>query len=382
MEREQLQIGEEIDWEQVRRDFPVTEQIAYLNSAGAGPVPRSVLEAAARFYRDTIEGGDARWVEWLNERERARANVARLINAEPEEIAFTTNTSSGMNLIIDALEGRGEVISCELEFPVSTITWMHRGMRVHLIKARDGELHIEDICRAMTGQTAIICLSHVQYSNGFRADLEEIGRRKGRHIFVVNASQSAGVLPIDVKRMRIDALCTTGHKWMLAGYGSGFVYLSREILEQTRARAISWMSVEDPFAMRNDEFRVRADAASRAEMGCPHFAGIFALGTAAHYILSIGPQNIERRVLALNRQLTTYLADIGWKVLSPLNNEAARSAETLVAAEDARRITVYLTRRGVAVTRKPEGIRVATHFFNNEADLARLIRALDEARRI
>lgn len=382
VEQEQIPKGDEINWDLIRRDFPVTERLAYLNSAGAGPIPRPVMEAAMRFYQETIEGGDARWNDWLAERERARASVARLINAEPDEIAFTTNTSSGMNLIVDALEGRDEIISCELEFPVSTITWMQRGMRVHLLKAQEGELQADDVCRAMRDQTAIICLSHVQYSNGFRANLEEIGQRKNDHIFVVNASQSAGVLPIDVKRMRIDALCATGHKWMLAGYGSGFVYMSRELLDQTRPRAVGWLSLEDPFTMRNDEFRVRHDMAARAEMGCPHFAGIFALGAAARYLLNTGPQNIEQRALALNDHLTASLAEAGWNVLSPLRNEAARSAETLVSAIDPKRVAAHLNHCGVAVTQKPEGIRVATHFFNNEADIARLIKALDEVRKL
>ena len=372
---------DEVDWQRVRRDFPVTERLAYLNSAGAGPVSRVSLDAAMQFYRETLETGDRRWFDWLERRERARAAIAKLINADPEEIAFTTNTSTGMNLIIDALEGRGEVVSCELEFPVSTVPWMHRGVRVHLLKARDGELSVEDISTAIASRRrGVICLSHVQYSNGFRAPLAEIGERKGEHAFVVNAAQSAGVFQIDVRRMKIDALCSTGHKWMLGGYGSGFVFLSRALLEETRARAVGWLSCEDAFAMRNDEFRVRGDAAARAEMGCPHFAGIFSIGASASYLLQLGAEQVERRALDLNRHLTEQLAGAGWRVLSPLRDEATRSAETLVAADNPARVARHLSQRGVAVTQKPEGIRVATHFFNNEEDIARLVAALDEVR--
>ncbi|HEY0079287.1 MAG TPA: aminotransferase class V-fold PLP-dependent enzyme [Pyrinomonadaceae bacterium] len=381
MLEEAFKLKDERDWRLVRADFPVTERLAYFNSAGAGPVPRVVAEAASEFYRETMEAGDARWFEWLERRERTRRRIAELINAEPEEIAFTTNTSTGMNLIVDALEGRGRVVSCELEFPVSTIPWMHRGMEVELIKAVDGELLTEDVLRAASDDASIICLSHVQYSNGFRADLEELGRNKGRHLFVVNASQSAGVLPIDVKRMHINALCSTGHKWMLAGYGSGFVYLSRRLLEETRPRVVSWMSVQDPFQMRNDDYNLRADAGARAETGCPHFAGIFALGAAAEYLLKIGTQQIEERALSINRHLTRRLQESGWEVLSPLQHEKARSAETLVATPEPRRVYRHLASRGVAVTIKPQGIRVATHFFNDETDIERLIQALEELRR-
>ncbi|MDT7778514.1 MAG: cysteine desulfurase / selenocysteine lyase [Acidobacteriota bacterium] len=369
----------EFDWRSVRAEFPITEHYAYLNSAGAGPVSRRVAGAAEQFYRETLESGDRLWEVWLARRERARADVARLINAEPDEIAFTTNTSSGMNLIVDALEDAGDVVSCELEFPVSTIPWLHRGIRVQLVKAQNGVLRAEDmLAAAARDEASIICLSHVQYSNGFRMPLEEIGANKGRNILVVNASQSAGVFPIDVKRMRIDALCATGHKWMLAGYGSGFVYLSRELLDKTRPRAVSWMSVEDPFAMRNDSYRLRTDAAARSETGCPHFAGIFALGEAARHLLEIGSERIERRALALNRQLTESLTDAGREVLSPLGEESWRSAETLVRVDDPRLAVKHLSRHRVAVTIKPEGFRAATHFFNDESDIERLVAALNE----
>jgi cysteine desulfurase / selenocysteine lyase len=371
---------EETNWEEIRRDFPVLERVTYLNSAAAGPLSRPVMEAATGYYREMMEEGDARWDEWLMRREIVRGRIAQLINAEPDEIALTTNTSSGMNIIVDALEGRGEVISSDMEFPVSTIPWLHRGMRVNVVKAIEAECRPEDVRRAMNEKTAIICLSHVQYSNGFRADLEELGRSKGNHTFVVNASQSAGAFEIDVRRMRIDALCATGHKWMLSGYGSGFVYLSHQLLDETRARSIGWMSVEQPFEMSNREFHVRRDAAARFELGCPHFAGIFALGAAAEYVTKIGIKNVEGRVLALNRYLTGRLHETGWRILSPLRDEGSRSGETLLAAMRPRRMVAHLARHDITVTEKPEGIRIATHFFNNESDIERLIAALNEIR--
>src|SRR5215207_5234747 len=380
MIQEKRTIAGGFDWARVRAEFPVTETYAYLNSAGAGPVSRRTAETAAQFYRETLESGDRLWEHWLARRERARADVARLINAEPEEIAFTTNTSSGMNLIVDALEGAGRVVSCDLEFPVTTVPWLHRGARVRMVEARGGVLRAEDVLAAAGGERSVICLSHVQYSNGLRTPVEEVGAGKGGHLLVVNAAQSAGVFPIDVKRMGIDALCSTGHKWMLAGYGSGFVYLSRELLEKTKARAVSWMSVEDPFAMRNDAYKLRADAAARSETGCPHFAGIFALGESARRLLELGVENVERRALALNRRLTESLKAAGHEVLSPLGDERFRSAETLVRAADPPRAVRHLAARRVAVTIKPEGFRAATHYFNDDSDITRLVAALDEMR--
>jgi cysteine desulfurase/selenocysteine lyase len=368
------------DWAAIRRQFPVTDRVAYLNSAAAGPVSVAAADAAADYYRKMMNEGDVHWNRWLAEREAIRARIAQFINAEPDEIAFTTNTSSGMNVIVDALEERGEVISSELEFPVTTLPWMHRRIPVRLSRAIDGEVRLADLHQAMTHQTGVIALSHVQFSNGFRIDLEELGKAKGDHILVINASQSAGAFEIDVKRMGIDALCATGHKWMLAGYGSGFVYLSRDLLQQSSSRSLGWLSVEDPFSMKNDELRPRHDAAARIELGCPHFAGIFALGAALKLIEEIGIRNIQERVLELNRVLTTGLSEAGWKVLSPLENEASRSAETLIEVEKPAETVRALLRGGVVVTEKPEGIRAATHFFNDESDIERLLTGLNEIR--
>ncbi len=365
-----------INWNDIRRQFPVTQDSTYLNTAAAGPLPRATSDAASDYYRLMMNDGDIHWDEWLAKREQVRNKVATFINAEPDEVALTTNTSNGMNVIIDALENHGEVISCDLEFPVSTLPWMNRRIPIHLVKAVEGQVQTQDIRDAMNVRTGVICLSHVQFSNGFRSDLEELGNAKGGHAFVVNAAQSAGAFAIDVKRMKIDALCATGHKWMLSGYGSGFIYLSRKLLARSTPHAIGWLSLQDPFTMRNDEAHLRHDAAARAELGCPHYAGIFALGASVNLIANIGIENVEARALELNRYLTNGLIESGWEVLSPISDDRTRSAQTLVAASDAGHLVSRLAGQKIIVTEKPEGIRVATDFFNNEADIDRLLEAL------
>ena len=365
-----------MNWPSIRKQFPVTNNSVYLNTAAAGPLAESTARAGVEYYEKMMNDGDLHWDDWLERREAIRAEVARFINAEPDEIGFTTNTSSGMNVIIDALEKHGEVVSCDLEFPVTTIPWMHRRIPVHLVKSVEGVVDPDHLRSAMNTRTGIISMSYVQFSNGFRSNLEEIASIKGRHALVVNASQAAGVFEIDVKRMKIDALCTTGHKWMRSGYGSGFVYLSRELQAASHPRAIGWLSVQDPYAMRNNEVHLRHALSARSEPGCLHFAGIFALGASVELMQSIGPANIEARSLELNRRLTTRLSEAGWRVLSPLKEEQYRSAETLVAAENPAELVKKLATKKVYVTEKPEGFRVSTDFFNNEDDIERLIKAL------
>src|SRR5687768_4138431 len=157
-----------INWDEIRKQFPVTDHSTYLNTAAAGPLALTTQEAATRYYNLMTADGDIHWDDWLGQREQVRKKVAAFINAEPDEVALTTNTSSGMNVIVDALETRGEVISNELEFPVSTLPWMNRRIPVHLAKSVDGMIEIDDLRRAMNSQTGTISISHVQFSNGFR----------------------------------------------------------------------------------------------------------------------------------------------------------------------------------------------------------------------
>ncbi|HKR22835.1 MAG TPA: aminotransferase class V-fold PLP-dependent enzyme, partial [Pyrinomonadaceae bacterium] len=124
----------------------------------------------------------------------------------------------------------------------------------------------------------------------------------------------------------------------------------------------------------------RRDVSARTELGCPHFAGVFALGASVELMQSIGIKNIESRALELNRYLTDCLNDAGWRVLSPLGEEVFRSAETLVATETPAGVVAALAERKIFVTEKPEGIRVATDFFNNEDDINKLIEGLHACR--
>ena len=364
------------NWASVRARFPVFNNSTYLNTAAAGPLADSTAKAAVHYYEQMMNDGDVHWDHWLAQREEVRARVAAFINAEPDEIGLTTNTSSGINLIVDALENHGEVISCDLEFPVTTIPWMHRRIPVHFVKSVNGVVHPEDLRAAMTTRTGIISMSYVQYSNGFRSDLAELSSIKGAHALVINASQAAGVFEIDVKRMKIDALCSTGHKWMLSGYGAGFVYISKELQAASRPRTIGWLSVQDPYGGANNEVHLRQDVSARAELGCPNFAGIFALGASIEMMQSIGMHHIQARALELNRRLTARLQESGWNVLSPLGGEKYRSAETLVAAENPAKVVRELAEQKIYVTEKPEGFRVSTDFFNHDDDVEKLIEEL------
>jgi selenocysteine lyase/cysteine desulfurase len=360
-------------WDDVRRDFPVLERFAYLNTAAIGPTPRVVREAVDAFQRSLEEGGDRDWKQWMDRREEVRAKIAAFVGAAYEEIAFVPNTSAGINLIVDMIGGAGAVLSSELEFPTVTLPWQHRGIAVHLLPAADGIVRLESFERTGAPRAATIALSHVQFSNGGRIDLPAFGLIKTNRFLVISGSQSVGAFPLEVRDWGIDAMACAGHKWMCAGFGAGFVYIGQALLDRFPPRQMGWMSVKHPFAFDNRGLDLLPTNA-RHEMGCPSFTGIIALGAAVDYLAKVGREAIANRVLELNMYLTSRLSMAQFEVLSP--PDPHRSGATLCAIPDPPQAAAFLRERGVIVTPKPEGVRIATHFFNNEEDIDRCVGAL------
>jgi cysteine desulfurase/selenocysteine lyase len=362
-------------WDEVRKDFPALQRRVYLNAAATGLPPPTVRPAVDRFHRELEEGGDVHWDAWMERREQVRARVATLIGAEAEEIAFAPNTSTGMNLVADLVAADGPVLTDELEFPAVTLPWIHRGVAVHFMPAVEGILRLESYMKPYAPRAATIAISHIQFSNGCRQDLDAFGLIKDDRHLVVSASQSAGAFPIDVRRSRIDGLASAGHKWLGAGYGAGFVFIRGGLLLERPPRAIGWMSVERPFEFDNRQFTV-LPGNRRTEVGCPAFAAIFALGAAVDYALALGVEAIEARVLGLSTYLTDALERKGVPVLSP--DGPHRSAETLCEVRDPPRAAAFLRERGIEVTTKPEGLRVSTHYYNSEQDVDTCVSAIAE----
>jgi len=360
-------------WDEIRADFPGLQGQAYLNAAATSVTPRPVREAAEQYLRQLEAGGDSYHGKWMLQREVVRAKVAAFVGARPEEIAFVPNTSAGLNLAIDLLEAAGPVLASEIEFPALTLPWIHRGVQVRFVKPRGGVVEVEAFAEDVAPRAATIVLSHVQFTNGCRQDLGAFGMAKGSRHLVVVGSQSIGAFPVNVRRSHVDAFATSGHKWLCAGHGAGFCYVSKELVDLHPPRAVGWMSGEDPWAFDNRHMKVLPTAA-RVESGTPSFAPIFALGAAIDYLVQIGTEEIAERVLALSLYLASRLHKERFEILSP--GGAHQSGQTMVLVADSRRARQYLATVGVHVSAMPTGVRVSTHFYNNEEDVDRCVQAL------
>ena len=339
-------------------------------------MPKPVHKQVLRYYDELAGFSDFSWNRWIARREQVRRKVAGFIGAKPEEIAFTTSTSHGMNLIAELLSDQGGVLTNALEFPATTVPWVYRRAKIQFMKPVRGVISKDRIKRRLNSKVKTILTSFVQFQNGFRQDLEGIGKIKGNRFFVVNATQGFGYLPIDVKHAKIDFLATNSYKWLMAGYGGGILYVREKWLKLFQPKSAGWRSVLHPEQFNNRHAVLKKDA-SRYEFGCPSFPHIFAIGAALDYFSEIGLGTIERRITELTDFLIAGLNRLGLHILSPLDPKF-RSGIVVFSVKNAQKLTYQLLAKRIYVSPRGGGIRVAPHFYNTESEVAHFLKVLKE----
>lgn len=357
------------NWTTVRKEFPVCKRYIYLNPAGGSPVSKSAAKEGKRFYDEMLEFGDTYWETWLERTENVRQELAKYINADREEIGFTTNTSHGMNMVAHFLKNKGEVLTMRDEFPSTTFPWLNQKVVVHFVEPAKNGYPIAEIEKALTPDIKILVTSYVQYRTGYRQDLEELGEfcRQKNLVFVVNATQALPVFPVDVKKMNIDFLVFTGLKWATAGYGIAGLYINKKWIDKENFPFAGWRSDVNPGKMDNLKMELKPEA-SVIEAGCPHFPNIFALGGALSLFNRIGKENVANRVLFLNRLLEEKLLEIGVKVISQKENKN-RSGIIIAKIKNPKIVVEELMKKNIIVSARGEGIRISASIFNNEDDI-------------
>jgi cysteine desulfurase / selenocysteine lyase len=379
------------DWDELREDFPVTKRYTYLANAAITPIPIPVYNEVSKYYYDILNHGRTLWDEWEAKVEQTRDLFAKFIGAyNKEEIAFTHSTSEGMNIIAHMLSDKGIVISNELEFPSSNLPWLNKDKgNIMFVKARDeNKVLIEDIGKMLkqnSEKAKTVVTSHVQYSTGYRQDLEALGEitTKNGLYFVVNCTQSLGALQFNVKDFGIDFMVSNGHKWMLSSFGVGALYIKKKYLRDAKNFRPEFFSQSGQNRRERYENNMKmnmSNSARRFELGTPHFPNITALNAAVRYISKIGITDIERRILKLSDYLIDCLVDMKLEILSPIEERKHRSGIILFKARKKKplEIVTELGKRRIIVSQRGVGIRVSTHFYNNEQDVDRLMIGLKE----
>jgi selenocysteine lyase/cysteine desulfurase len=286
------------------------------------------------------------------------------------------------------------VISNKLEFPSSNLPWLNQDSEnIKLVLSDESNrILIEDIEKMIdkiddrnNKKVKTIITSHVQFSTGFRQNLKELGKmthRRGLHL-VVNATQSLGALSFNARDFNVDFMVSNGHKWMISSFGIGGIYIRRKYLRNKEYFNPSFYSQSGQKQMQNFDNNsklIMSTTARRFEIGTPHFQNIVALNAAIKYMLKIGTKEIEKRILALTDYLIDRLLNIDARILSPIENKNERSGIIIFKPSNLKPIKVVAEleeKNQIVVSARGKGIRVSPHFYNNEADIDKLILALE-----
>ena len=293
-----------MDWDALRRrEFPVAERWAYFDHAAVAPLPRRSAEALREWADDQERNGVIHWPDWGRKVEQARADVARLINAEVDEIAFIPNTTHGIGLIAEGypwLPGDSVVTAAEEYpsnlYPVDEPGRPRRDAPDGADPPRRPDLGRRPGRRDRRLDHGVLTISHVEFASGFRNDLDELAglcRERGVALFV-DAIQGLGPLTIDVKRTPIDFLAADGHKWLLGPEGAGLLYIRRDWIDRLRPIGVGWKSVTGSYNDPAAGFTLKPDA-SRWEGGTFAMAPLQAFARSLSLFLELGPEVVSRR---------------------------------------------------------------------------------------
>jgi len=363
------------DWNKIRRDFPVTKNMVYFQSAAMSPIPTPVFEALVENYRQIHQEGDIRWTENIKGYRKLCGDIASLMNAEADDVCFVENTSTAMSLLALSIKKNVDmpfnVVSTEDEFPASIIGFEYLGIPMRYVRPVDSRYPPESIIEQTDDETAAVVTSYVQYATGFRQDLQALGEalRKKGILFIVNATQAFPYYPLDVRAMHIDALTCSLHKWGLTGHVGSLFYTSPAFRERFPAPWIGWLSVDCGDALvhtaKNAPFRVH-DSARRYEVGSQNLQTVLAFQAALDYLQSIGFENIRNRIAELTDYLLEGLKKSAAEIVSPTDRPEERSpiVSFSLGAEN-RDYVRKLARESIMVSLRDGNIRVAVNIFNN-----------------
>jgi len=372
------------DWAALRQEFPTLARWNYLDIARKTIPPRCQERALQEYVRDVYENaGTGAWSAMSIA--ETRAVMARLLGAKPSEIAFTKNTTEGLNIAAHGfdLKPGDNIVLTNLEHMANVWVWRHweaKGVEIRFAAHRGGRLPLDAFLEKMDGRTRVVSTAYVTYGNGYRVNLPELGRVcRGRGIrLVVDGVQAAGILAAPLNELGADIIAVGGHKGLFGLTGSGLVYCREELLDQLRTPFVRQPVAAGPAPVRahvNSQFDY-VRTAHRFEGGNPNFLGVHVLRRGAEFIESIGLEHIEGRVRDLTGTCLRLLKSAGLKTLTPESWEERAQIVNVLAPDAAQLMERLREQHRIVVNVKDNALRLSMSFFNNEEDLDRAIHAI------
>jgi len=375
----------------VAEEFDHLRDVVFLNASLVIIPPKSVQDVYFGFTKNYIENFAEDLIPKAWEMvEETRKKIAKLIGAKPSEIAFVKNTTEGIGIIANGypLEKGDNIVLADQEHTANLYAWINlqqKGIELRVVRSNENKVLIEDILEKIDENTKIITTSAVQYSTGYRTDLEKLGSicKEQNIIFVVDGIQSMGKLDVDVKKCNIAYLACGGNKGLLGMLGAGFVFCDEKIVQKIIPPYACYQSVENyvkPPALITDYSKIdwRKDS-RRLESGNLNYAGIAAIGAGVELINKIGVKEIESHILNLEDKLIEGLKDMPFQLRSPVEKEY-RSGLLCVyyPREIEAEINNILKKYRIYVTLRGGYIRISLHLYNTEEDVNIMLKAFSE----
>jgi selenocysteine lyase/cysteine desulfurase len=362
-----------LDAKAVRARFPIFERLTYVNSCSQGALSDSVRQSYEDYLRDWDEEG-APWDYWVERSEAAGATFARLINADPDEIAVTTSNSAGVASLASGLRfaARSKVVLTDIEFPTIGQIWHAqeaRGARVTHVRPDELEAAVDD-------DTLIVSTTHVSYRTGEMVDVPEVARiaHERGALVLLDAYQTVGSLPVDVKELDVDFLAAGVLKYLLGSAGLAFFYCRRELWERAWPTATGWFADEDIFAMDIYDYSP-SPTARRFQSGTPPVPSIYAGIAGIELMQEIGIAETRQHVNALNERLIAGVDELGGTLTTPREVER-RGALICIKSTDVNALVAALDERGIVTSERDGNLRVSAHAYNTEEDIDTVLDAL------
>ncbi|WP_265108674.1 aminotransferase class V-fold PLP-dependent enzyme [Halosolutus halophilus] len=371
-----------MDPTELREAIPALDDGIYCNWGAGGPSPRRVVEAAESAlehheYASPTETG--MYPAAFDFYEEARAVVADLLGAAPAEIALTESTTDGINRVAGAIDWDEDdvVVRTDLEHPAGVLPWQRlereHGVEVRVLETDRGTVDLDDV-KAAADDATLLCVSSLTWTHGTRlpiAEIVDVAHDAGAMV-LVDAVQGPGQIPVDVGEWNADFVAASGHKWLLAPFGSGFCYVDEDVAADLTPAAIGYRSVVDANA---GDFRYEPGA-RRFEVGTTSPVAHAGLMEAIDIVEEIGIGTIAGRIDALTNRLADGLPED--RLLSPRPPE---SGLVTIAVDDPEAIVERLADGGIVVRSLPDpaAVRVSLHAVNTRADVDALLEALRAA---
>ena len=359
----------------VRADFPVVEQRVYLNSAYIAPVHRAVM-AACQAHVEAKSKGSLDVSSLMRTNSAVRAQFARMIKADPEEIGLLFSTGDGENVVANGvgLKAGDNVVVDDLHYTTEFVLYRaleaSRGIELRIVKNRDGTVSAADFEPHIDRRTRIVSVAWVSNQNGFRHDMRPIADLAHAHgsLFYADAVQAAGMIDLDVRAAGVDALCSGSYKWLMSEFGVAPFYVRREAIDRIQSDRIGEFGVARSEA---DHHYQLVKNASKFEGTSRSFGAVAQLQSSLAYLERVGMARIEEHTVGLAQQLHAGLEKQGYRMFTPHGNRS--SIVTFYITRPAEEWRAALAAAKVDVTVRDAQVRVSPALFNNADEIEQML---------